>query len=715
MSRLIIVSNRLPISFSLSQGELSFHHSVGGLTTGLSNIKTERDTIWFGWPGIESDGLTSDQLSYIQTQANNLNYHPVQLTHEEVELFYHGYANTTLWPLCHYFIEKTTQKQIEWDMYQRVNQKFFESIEHVLTPDSVVWIHDYQLMLLPAMLRKKYPKLKIGYFHHIPFPSFELFRLLSTKVELLKGLLGADLIGFHTYDYVRHFLSSVGRILHLDRQLFKIQYGHRLIQVDAFPMGIDTDFFKGHTIKKRNLKEKLILSVDRLDYTKGILERLNGYELFLDTYPQYREKVKMQLIIAPSREVLESYEQLKATIDQQVSRINSKFGSAAWMPIWYLYQTFSQEQLLEWYAQADIMLVTPLRDGMNLVSKEYLAARKDLQGALILSETAGASGELSEAFIINPTQPIAIATAIKEALETPKEVLMTVNAQMVERIERTNVHYWIKTFLQRLEQIQEITPSIPPPLDDVSFSTVLQQYQQANARLIVLDYDGTLIPIRPTPDLAKPTLSIKQFITRLANVDQQEVAIVSGRDFRTLSSWFKDLPIHLSGNHGNVIRFKKGNVRRLTSIETSWKKPFKDMLYRFQNQMPGSLLEEKMYSLAFHYRQCEPDMVKVRFGEIIDALESIKGKSNLQILLGHKVIEVKDARVDKGQALQAIVNENKFDFILIAGDDRTDEAMFEHFPQAITIHVGNQISQAKYSVNDSFALREWLDRFVPKS
>ena len=704
MSRLIIVSNRLPVSVMLDGDSFTLQQSLGGLATGLTSIRQKRDVLWFGWPGISKETIPDSLEPKIDQALMEQKLYPVWLNDVQVTGYYHGYANTTLWPLCHYFIEKTKQIESEWTMYKAVNRQFYETLKPHLTPQTTVWIHDYQLMLLPKLIRDEFPMIKIGYFHHIPFPSYELFRLLSTKVELLEGLLGADLIGFHTYDYVRHFLSSVSRILHLNRQLFTIQSGQRSIQVDAFPMGIDVDFFQRQTMIETKKDHKTILSVDRLDYTKGILERLEGYADFLDRYPTYHEKIKLNLIIAPSRELLESYDQLKESIEKKISQINGKYATPTWMPIWYQYQAMSQEALITRYQDADMMLVTPLRDGMNLIAKEYLATRTDLKGVLILSETAGASGELAEALIINPTNPRAISDAIYTALNTPKSILIAKNRVMMKRIRRTDVHYWVHQFLKRLSHVSS---PIEKPASVFSLSTLKREFKHAKKPLFVFDYDGTLMPLKSHPHLAKPDVRVHHLLKTIHKQPFLTCAIVSGRDIKELSDWFKAYPFYLSGQHGAYLKQPNGQLIQRLEDKQPWKNAFKTLLYRFSDQMPGSFIEDKQTSLAFHYRLCEPDMISIRLGELLDALESLKGKSPLHILQGHKVIEIKDSRIDKGQVVRQLVDQDGYDFVFIAGDDKTDEAMFEALPQVYSFHIGHGITNARYSlptVDDLYTL-----------
>ena len=698
MGMLWIISNRLPFSVHLQKDTITLKPSVGGLATGLQSVRESQPFQWVGWPGIAREKLSEKEWKTLQEQFHAKDAVPVPLSQEDIDLYYHGYANETLWPLSHYFLEKTKQRPETWDTYKAVNLRFFEVIKHHLQPHDTVWVHDYQLMLLPGLLRDAFPSLKIGYFHHIPFPSFELFRLLVQQKALLNGLLGADLIGFHTYDYVRHFMSCVTRILQLDRQLFTLPYQQRRITVDAFPMGIDVSNFQVGQNQIKKSSYKIILSIDRLDYSKGIPERLLGYESFLANHPEFHGKVNLKLIVAPSREHMDSYDQLKVLIEQKVAEINGKYGSQSWMPIWYLYQSFPQDDLMPLYQSADVMLVTPLRDGMNLVAKEYIAARQDGKGVLILSQTAGASQELSEALLVNPKDTTAIGQAIFDALTLPEVERKRRHQAMMKRITRANVHYWTTSFLHRLQQHTHDHD----PFSNTTFAspdTMIAAWNKSKKPLFIFDYDGTLHPLQPRPDDAIPTPKLYQMLDILLRRYQASIAIVSGRDGKQLKSWFGHLPLYLAGNHGRTLRFPDGHEEKMGS-SLPWKKDVLRILQQYMDQMPGSLIEEKAGGIAFHYRQCEPDMVAIRKGDILHTLETLKSRTPMQIMLGHKVIEVKDPTIHKGIAVEKITAHSLPDFTLVAGDDQTDEAMFSTLVDAHSIHVGSGKSYAKYHVDN---------------
>ena len=401
--KLIIISNRLPVKAIKTKGSFRFTRSEGGLTTGLDSLNTDIERHWIGWPGV--DAKNEEEKEIITQHLLEKNFHPVFLSKKDIKEYYEGYSNSKIWPLCHYFFTLIQHESSHWDSYKMVNRLFAKAAEKIMEPGDIVWVQDYQLMLLPRMLRDINPEVSIGYFHHIPFPSYELFRVLPERAQLLTGLLGADLIAFHTYEYMRHFISAAERVLDLSFDLDEVRLRERIVRVDALPMGINYDLYYdsilnpkvariAHKLKKDYRDHKIILSVDRLDYSKGILHRLKGFAQFLENNPEFWNKVSLFMIIVPSRDNVESYSGLKTKIDETIGSINGIYSNMNWTPVHYFYHGFSFEELCAMYHVADIALVTPLRDGMNLVAKEYIAAKRNANGVLILSEMAGASIEL---------------------------------------------------------------------------------------------------------------------------------------------------------------------------------------------------------------------------------------------------------------------------------------------------------------------------------
>ncbi|MBN2206354.1 MAG: bifunctional alpha,alpha-trehalose-phosphate synthase (UDP-forming)/trehalose-phosphatase [Candidatus Aminicenantes bacterium] len=440
---------------------LLFESSVGGLATGLAQFYKSEPSAWVGWPGIPLSRIDDKEKRAIRERLMKESCHPVFLTGYEVDHFYHGFANRTIWPLFHYFPLHTVYNKVFWQVYENVNEKFADAVAGLVRPGDKIWIHDYHLLLLPELIRRRKPEAAIGFFLHIPFPSYELFRLLPWREAILRGLLGADLVGFHTESYGRHFIESASRILGVQAGPGRIRIGPRTVKVGAFPMGIHFERFSSASsdprvrrevekIEKRCVGRKIILSVDRLDYSKGIPQRLEAYELFLEKHPAWREKVTLIMIAVPSRVSVPTYAQLKKSVDESVGRINGRFGTIGWVPIWYHYRALPFESLASHYRAADVCLVTPLRDGMNLIAKEYLASRDAGDGVLVLSEMAGSAAELGGSILVNPNNVEEMAEAVKEALSLNPAEQVRRNEPMRRLIESHTVVRWARDFLAAL-------------------------------------------------------------------------------------------------------------------------------------------------------------------------------------------------------------------------------------------------------------------------
>ena len=465
--KLVIVSNRLPVSLTEEEGRLEFAQSPGGLASGLRTyLESPRSAAgasyaWVGWPG---RAVAPEQQAEVTRRCReDFSARPVFLTAEDTEGFYEGYCNQTLWPLFHYFPALVSFDEGPWATYELINEVFCDAVLEEAGPDDIVWVHDYHLLLLPAMLRRRRPGLKVGFFLHIPFPSYELFRLVPDRWRraLLEGMLGADLVGFHTHDYAQYFLKSVRRILGHDHEMGRVMLPDRLSRVATFPMGIDFEAFSARgaepevTGKRDELRGtigggKAVLSIDRLDYSKGIANRLLAYRAFLEANPDWRGRVVLLMVVVPSRTGVEDYQRMKSRIDELVGAVNGTFGSLGWTPVLYQYRSFPQQELVPLYGASDVMLVTPLRDGMNLVAKEYVAARADGRGVLILSEMTGAASELGEAVLVNPNDIPEMARAIATALEMPEEEQARRMTALRDRLRRYDVVRWADDFLEAL-------------------------------------------------------------------------------------------------------------------------------------------------------------------------------------------------------------------------------------------------------------------------
>nr|MDO8077352.1 bifunctional alpha,alpha-trehalose-phosphate synthase (UDP-forming)/trehalose-phosphatase [Candidatus Freyarchaeota archaeon] len=721
MRRLLIVSNRLPISVVKRGGRLRFQLSVGGLATGLDSIRGSYRSLWIGWPGITLDKARGEEREEIYKTLTSENCYPIFLSPEEVEGYYNGFCNETIWPLFHYFPEYTVYNKSYWESYKRVNRIFCDEIVRFAEPDDIIWVHDYHLMLLPKMIRERLPDATIGFFLHIPFPSFEIFYLLPWRKEIVEGLLGADLIGFHTYDYVRYFFGSVRRILGYEHTMGQITADNRLIRVEAFPMGIKYERFvrveqdpkvqrEIERIRKKVGKRKIILSIDRLDYTKGIPRRLEAFDTFLTRYPEYREKVTLILVAVPSRTEIEHYILLKKQVDELIGRINGMHGTIGWMPVWYLYRLLPFHMLVSLYRIADVALVTPLRDGMNLISKEFIATKTDGKGVLILSEMAGAVKELGEAIVVNPNNREEVAEALKEALEMPEEEQIERNRIMQRRLKRYDLERWVKEFMDGLFKIKELQRELDAKrLTRDKKKKLMEDYVKSSRRLILLDYDGTLVPFATRPSMAKPDEELLGILEALSQDSKNEVVIISGRERGTLDRWFGKLDVGLTAEHGVWVKEKEGAWEIIKPLRNDWKEEIRPILEMYADKTPGSFIEEKEFSLVWHYRRADPELGEMNVRELKDTLLHLTATLNLGILEGSKVIEVKNAGIDKGLAASRWLSKEEWNFILAVGDDWTDEDVFAALPEnAYSIKVGLERTQAKFNLNSVGDVRSLL-------
>jgi len=716
--RVIIVSNRLPVQMQRKEGAIQWKPSAGGLATGLGSIYKQGRNLWIGWPGAEVTAVEQDAV--IESLAGQ-NLRPVFLTPGEIDDYYEGFSNETLWPLFHYFPSYAEYHPRQFETYRQVNEKFARSVLEVVQPGDVVWVQDYQLLLLPQLLRQALPQLTIGFFLHIPFPSFEIFRLLPWRKELLAGMLGADLIGFHTHDDVRHFASSVTRLLGLSVDGNNISSGLQQTRVDAFPIGIDYEHYHNlaqspptrRTVRhlRKTLQDgRLMLSIDRLDYSKGIIPRLQAYQIFLERHPEWHGEVSLLQLIVPSRDRVPKYIELKEEMEQLVGKINGAFGRLGWSPIQHFYRSFPPRLLSALYRLADVALVTPMRDGMNLVCKEYIASKSGRysNGVLVLSEMAGAARELNDALIINPNDIWQMAEAIQQALTMPNAEQERRIATMQQTLSRFNIHHWVRDFMDTLGRCRRQRPALIAALTpgSLQMNTLTGSYRQARQRALFLDYDGTLTGFQPRPEDAVPDAALLNTLHRLCADPCNRVIIISGRDRHTLQAWLGNLKADLIAEHGAWRRLEAGEWQQAPYLNAQWKDFVRPLMQSFTNRTPGTFIEEKSYSLAWHYRNADEGLGQLRAYELSQELNHQIAGHSLQLLKGNKVLELKSSAVHKGSAARQLLEKTAYDFVLAIGDDYTDEDTFRAMPEgAFTIKVGEPPSAARYFVANSDEVR----------
>ena len=716
MPKNIIVSNRLPVQVENKNRVWAFTPTSGGLATGLKSVHEEGDSLWIGWPGVSDDLLDKKNKKQIHETLSKNQFRPVFLNDNELDHFYLGFSNKCLWPLFHYFIEYQKFDIDQWKYYTLVNQKFADEVLNVVEDGDIVWIHDYQLLLCPQMIKEIKPEVTIGFFLHIPFPSFEIFRIFPKREDLLNGILGSDLIGFHTFDYQRHFLSSVKRILNLDVNYNVIYHQGREIEVNTFPMGIDFKKFEKasyENIQKSGLESselkkqinvhklenrgKLILSIDRLDYTKGIINRLLAFERFLDNNIEYHDKVRLVMLAVPSRSEVSQYKILKRQTDEVVGRINGKFATVNWTPVWYYYRSMDFENLIDLYVSSDIAMITPLRDGMNLVAKEYLATRVNNDGVLILSELAGASKEIPQALVVNPFDIEELAESIKTAIEMPLKEQKERNIISRNRIERYDIEKWSSSFMKSLkDHAFNLGASKVKLINSKIAKQIETSYRNSNKKLLLLDYDGTLINFHKNPEKAIPSAEVLKLIEKLNSNHNTDIVVISGRSQKFMDKYFSSLNIILIAEHGLFIKNKEDSWKKKKGLTIEWKEHLLPILNTFTDNTPGTFIEHKTNSVVWHYRKADPELGKTRSIELKTVLQSLL-PNGLSLLDGNKIIELVSSDVNKGVAALDILNKKKYDFIFAAGDDVPDENMFTSLPEnSYKIKIGKKKTSANY-------------------
>ena len=712
MPQVIIVSNRLPVSVKKVDGKLSFSQSVGGLT-GISSYAEDKKRVWIGWPGIASDNLTDEDRQEIVAELAKHKCRPVWLSQRQIDDFYSGYSNSVLWQAFH-SIDRTRKSNPNhkrwWQAYRGVNHEYAEAVLNVSETGSKIWIHDYQLLLLPELVRAGRPDISIGFFLHIPFPQVKAFGRLPEHKKLIAGMLGADVIGFHTPDYVTNFLdmAQADGLAEVDNN--QLVYQDRLVRIGDFPMGIDYQKYssanKSEAVKaaikhysKRYNKMKVILAVDRLDPSKGLVERLQAYGVFLQKYPKARGKVVFAMVAAPSRADVPAYQRLAKKLRQTAEDINMQWGTPNWQPIDYINKSIPFEEVTALFQIADVAFITPLRDGMNLVAKEFVASANK-NGVLILSETAGASKELEDALIVNPRKPEELADALNKALSMRRRELRRRLKRMRRQLAANTVQDWAKDFVAVLNQPLPGTPTITRPLRARLQTRMAAEYKQAKKRLLFLDYDGSLIPFHDVYLDAKPPKALIHLLTKLGNDPRNTVVMISGRSPNDLEKWFGNLPISLVAEHGaslKVAGHKKWQI--IEEPDTAWKYSVLPVLERYTAQTPGARVEVKPHNLAWHYRASPPYYAQKYAVTIKRVLKPILKQYGLELMQGNKVLEIKNPQISKAKAAERWLSKS-YDFMLTIGDDTTDEELFEAVPDAAYgIKVGRGRTHAPYRLH----------------
>ena len=713
MAQVLIVSNRLPVTVKRVKGHLTYETSMGGLSSGLSGYVSGRHNVWIGWPGIASDDLTAAEQKTIKKELAKRNCKPVFLTSKQINDFYNGYSNSLLWPLLHSMkMAESDQHKRWWKAYREVNKLFTQAIVDSAHPEASIWVHDYQLMLVPELLKPLLPRHHIGFFLHTPFPPYKVLRKLPEAKRLLQALTKADLIGLQTKSYVTNFSGSVeGASIGVVSDDLLILRGHS-VRITHFPIGIDYSKFDTayqlpdvkRAVRRLRAKYaglKIIAGVDRLDITKGFIERLQAYREFLERNPRQRRKVVFVLVGAPSRSDVPAYQQLAKRVEKLVTEINEQYGTKSWRPVDYI-KGLPFHEVTALFQIADVGFVTPLRDGMNLVAKEFVASKRK-SGVLILSDTAGAAEELHNALLVNMKQPETLVTALETALDMHKlDVTGRFNA-MQQQIAGHTIHNWAKDFMTTL---QKPVPLPVIPLTAYSQRKLIDEYQVANKRAFFLDYDGVLSEIFSEINGAKPTKEVLTMLKKLSGDEKNDIYMISGRSRSDLSGWLSNTGVGMVAEHGAFVREPHHKEWLPTSsADTSWRDELRPILESYAGDTPYAFVEEKSTAIVWHYRESPPYQAQKNLVLLRKELKPLLQKYELKAHLGKKILEIKHKDTNKGVAVKNYLRQKKYDFILTAGDDYTDENMFKAVPNwAYSLRVGLGVTAARFRVKNVAAM-----------
>jgi trehalose 6-phosphate synthase/phosphatase len=715
-AKLINVSNRLPVTVT----EEEIAKSSGGLVAALEGLSgSDYEIQWIGWPGAAfADEKRREEISRILPERYGCI--PVFLEEQDVHDYYEGFANSSIWPLLHCLPNYLHYESAWWESYQRVNRLFADKVLEYAKGDDLIWVHDYQLMLLPAILRNASPDLKIGFFLHTPFPPFDIFRCHPNRRELVAGVLGADRVGFHTFTYLRHFSSCVNRLLDVESKFTRVRMKERCVVLGIYPIGVNAARFE-ETLESEAFKERLaeirqihegkriIISVERMDYTKGILRRLEAIDLFLANRNS-TDDIRFIFASVPSREGIGEYQDLREEVETRVGRINGKYATVNNSPIHFIHASVPFVDLCALYALADVAIVTPLIDGMNLVAKEYVACQKENAGSLILSEFAGAAEELFNAFQVNPYDTQAVAKTLEVALSLPAEEKQSRNLPMRERVIRYDARHWARSFIGDLAS--RLPMELPASEDKLSqmLQTIRRLIQSQEPILLFIDYDGTVREIEQDPNSATPTDEIYELLNRLNQF--VDLTLISGRSQTDLESFFGECAFRLIAEHGASIR-RPGTRewdRLDKGINYDWMKELIAILRAYEEGTPGSFVEAKRTSLVWHYRKAEPESGEWKARQLAEELGVLTANHPVRVQHGKKMVEISSSRVHKGVAVEKVADEKgRYSVILCAGDDRTDESMFElGLNGLMSIKIGEGVTRAQYRITDPAALRKFL-------
>lgn len=729
--QLVVVSNREPYEHRRSRRGIMVHRPAGGMAAALDPVLQAVGGTWVAWGSGDADFDVADDDGRVRVppQAPAYTLRRVRLPDEEVDGFYYGYANQALWPLCHLATQHARFRPQHWDAYQAANRRFADATLAEARDDAIVWVHDYHLALCPRYLRVRRPDLFVMSFWHIPWPAWDVFRICPQRAELLDGLLANDLVGLQHPRHVEHFLECAERDLgaRVDREESTVEYDGRLVHVQPFPISVDAtalehvarsapcERWMARLQERFGLAGRLVaLGVDRLDYTKGIPERLRALELLYQRAPAYRDRLVFIQKSAPSRTQIKSYRDLQQRVEEEIARLNAAYGTEQWRPIIYLLEALPIEGMAALYRMADVCVVSSLADGMNLVAKEFVACQVDHRGVLALSELAGARDELPWAVPVNPYDAEGFADALQHALEMEPEERLVRMKHLRAYVADHDIYGWMAAHLQHAGHL----------LAERAVSHwLLDHADQIRSRVsgqplaLLLDFDGTLAPIVASPDQAALPDSVRETLRRLAGRREVLVAVISGRSLGDIRQRVGLPEFVYAGNHGLEIAFEN-SVWTLPEAESA-RAAVAGICRRLRDRLAGVagvVVEDKGLTASIHFRRTPiPQIEEVR----VAVLEEAARAGQLVVRQGKQVLDLWPAVTwDKGSAARTILQQvfgedwTRRVAVVYLGDDRTDEDAFMALPEpAVTVKVGSPtyLTAARYVARDVDDVARFLE------
>ena len=607
-ARVLIASNRLPFTVCHDGGEITLKAASGGLTAALGAVHRTSGSLWIGWPG-ECAPLDASERAALAARLRMDHVVPVDVSNREAAEYYDGICNTVLWPTLHYLVDRIPVLLPDFAAYRTVNERFADALVAEYQPGDAIWIHDYHLMLVPALVRGRIPDAAIGYFLHTPFPAADVFRILPWRCELLDGILGATLIGLQTERDVHNFGDTLRQVTDYQPSAHAVISDGREIRFGAYPVGIDparlesvADMDEPYSTTASTRSRRLFVGIDRLDYTKGISRRLAAFERLLEQHPSLVEEVELLQIAVPSREHVPSYQSLKDELQEQVATVNRRFATPGWTPVSYHVEAVPAEDLPAIYRAADVMLVTSIRDGMNLVAKEFVSSRHDEDGVLVLSELAGAAEQLREALLVNPYSVEDLAATMLTALSLDGDDRRLRMRALREEVFSATADRWMERFLSDLTA---------PVIDECTacehvVRSVTTTVNAGKDVVLVLSYDAALDGVGSVANPSGPDAELSQLLDALSQRPGIELHLVSGADHDMLDSWLPFAHAVLWAEDGIWRRERHGRRwRRMPWVMTDWKEDVRDLLDRFVARTPGAIVDEQGAALRWHYGRCD--------------------------------------------------------------------------------------------------------------